>query len=202
MSSLLLRLQSAAMAGDVERIGLELAAGADVNGQNPSGLAALHWAAVRGHVDAVRFLLSQGADPNLPDSLGERPLQFICRSVSYADSDEVAPAIARLLVEAGADIHAKDSAGATPLRDKLPGTQRLRDAEMAVAMLKAAGESLEGRYYGRSLLQWFSSSAVAKDFIRAEQATARAEARSGLVSEEIEAAMTGGDQRPRKRLSL
>ncbi len=186
MNALIQRLQSAAMAGDVERLGLELAAGADVNGQNPSGLAALHWAAVHGHVDAVQFLLSQGADPNLPDILGERPLQFICRSVSYADSEKVAPVIARLLVQAGADIHAADSSGATPLKDKLPGTQRLRDAEMAVEMLKAVGEPLQGRHYGRSLLQWFSGNEAAKQYIRLELEKAKSEA----AFQEISASMT------------
>ncbi len=38
--------------------------GADVTHRDNEGLCALHWAVLRGHLDAVRLLLSRGATAN------------------------------------------------------------------------------------------------------------------------------------------
>ncbi len=65
----------------------------------------LHAAAAAGEVDAVRMLLSKGADPNARADMGQTALH----NTSSVD-------VARLLVEAGADVSATDDEhGTTPL---------------------------------------------------------------------------------------
>ena len=57
----------AARAGDVESARLLIAAGADVNDQQPDGASALVVAAHSGHRRVAAFLLEKGADPNAGD---------------------------------------------------------------------------------------------------------------------------------------
>ncbi len=40
------------------------------------GLAMLHWACDRGHLDVVKFLISRGADVNVQDSDLQTPLHY------------------------------------------------------------------------------------------------------------------------------
>ena len=41
--------------------------GVDINCRHPYGWTPLHAAAVNGKIDAIKFLIENGADPNLPD---------------------------------------------------------------------------------------------------------------------------------------
>jgi uncharacterized protein len=41
-----------------------------LNVQNKAGNTALHWAALNGHLDAVKVLLEEGADPTITNSRG------------------------------------------------------------------------------------------------------------------------------------
>lgn len=41
-----------------------------INAQNSSGNTALHWAALNGHLEAVKVLLEQGADPTICNQRG------------------------------------------------------------------------------------------------------------------------------------
>ncbi|XP_063867476.1 mitochondrial disaggregase-like [Scylla paramamosain] len=58
----------AAMVGNIERMKEFIKKGVDVNCQHPYGWRAIHAAAINSRSQAVNFLLSQGADPNLPDN--------------------------------------------------------------------------------------------------------------------------------------
>lgn len=58
----------AAMVGNIERMKEYLKKGVDVNCHHPYGWTPLHAAAINGRSQAVKFLLSNGADPNLPDN--------------------------------------------------------------------------------------------------------------------------------------
>ena len=65
----------------------------------------LSWAISAGLVDAVAYLLNNGADPNKPDKLGRRPLHE-CINLVMDDMNtnfiNIAPPIAELLLSAGA----------------------------------------------------------------------------------------------------
>lgn len=50
--------------------------GPGANIQDSAGYSALHYAALNGHADCVRLLLSHDALPNLPDSRGSSPLHL------------------------------------------------------------------------------------------------------------------------------
>lgn len=41
-----------------------------VNAQNQAGNTALHWAALNGHLEAVKVLLEHGGDPTIPNARG------------------------------------------------------------------------------------------------------------------------------------
>ena len=45
-----------------------------VNAQNKSGNTPLHWAALNGHLDAVKVLLEHGADPTITNHKGHDPI--------------------------------------------------------------------------------------------------------------------------------
>ena len=69
-------LQFAALSGNDELVSLLLRYQARVNSQNTSGKAALHFAAVGGHVSIIRALIAAGADPHLEDEQGRCARQY------------------------------------------------------------------------------------------------------------------------------
>ena len=55
-----------------------LTAGCNTNACNKDGMAPAHKAAAQGDADVVKLLVSNGASPNLQDSLGFTPMHFVC----------------------------------------------------------------------------------------------------------------------------
>ncbi|NAZ34551.1 MAG: hypothetical protein GU356_09810 [Pyrobaculum sp.] len=129
-------LHKAAYMGHVDVARLLLQYGVDPNVQDKRGRTPLHVAAIRGRVDVVRFLLEHGANPNARDKDGMTPLhlmseyyEFLSLLISYGDMDEVLKygnpqpprwvpfhvEVAKLLLEHGADLNAKNEGGWTPL---------------------------------------------------------------------------------------
>ncbi|XP_073971766.1 uncharacterized protein isoform X3 [Rhodnius prolixus] len=87
--------------------------GADVNYRmNESGWTPLMYAASIGAKDAVDLLLNNGADPNYHYE-HRTPLMCLCESTSF-DGDQLGNCF-NALIEAGADINAKDINSLTPL---------------------------------------------------------------------------------------
>ena len=78
--------------------------GADVDGHRKFRKAPLHIAAQNDDVFMARILLAANANPDIHDMNGKTPLHM-------AKSKEMM----ELLIDAGADINAKDKSGATPL---------------------------------------------------------------------------------------
>ena len=78
-----------------------------LNGRNESGLTPLHLAAWKGHADVVKFLLDQGADPNVVENSGDTPLHYAA-SWGFVDC-------ARLLLSRGAEVNMRNRDGQTPL---------------------------------------------------------------------------------------
>jgi len=79
----------------------------DVDAFGSQGTAALHWVVRYGDAATLEWLLGAGADVNLPNQFGQRPLQL-----AIANGH---PALVQRLLEAGADPGAPDLAGEPPL---------------------------------------------------------------------------------------
>jgi ankyrin repeat protein len=121
-------LMAAAAAGSADAVRLFVARGANVNAaETVQNQTALMWAAGEGHLDVVRVLLESGANPNQAGRVtglqrirgdggrmwvdftsgGLTPLMFAARH-GHAE-------IARTLVDAGADVNARNPDGLTAL---------------------------------------------------------------------------------------
>ena len=72
-----------------------------------TGGSALHWAAAKGHIDTMTFLIEQGAPVDLPNNAGSTPLHA-------ASANGQAMAVAVLVIAGGAEVRVKDSLGETP----------------------------------------------------------------------------------------
>ena len=99
---------------------------ADIRAKDEHGWDALMFATRGGHVEIVKFLLSQGADPNTKENAsGNWCLDKNCTSWQGLSGRPVLtiavqrghPEIVRLLIEAGADFTAKNRSGHTVLRE-------------------------------------------------------------------------------------
>ena len=100
-------LMAATLYGGTDSIQLLLDAGANPNTANAAGATPLIWAVP--DLAKVRLLISHGADVNARSiNLQRTPLLIAAR---YPGSTEVL----RLLLDKGADLHAKDRNGATAL---------------------------------------------------------------------------------------
>ena len=99
-------IHTAAQSGDVARVTELLESGADVNEASTFGTA-LHFAAMRGHVDVARVLLEHDADASAnSDALGA-PLHLAAKEGNQE--------LVELLLAADADANARDKNEFTPL---------------------------------------------------------------------------------------
>jgi ankyrin repeat protein/mono/diheme cytochrome c family protein len=99
-------LMHAAYAGSVEMMATLINAGADVNAANDRRATALHWAIT--DPTKIRLLLLKGANVNAKTVDGRTPLHLAATLPSGTP-------IVEMLIEAGADLHARSIVGATPL---------------------------------------------------------------------------------------
>ena len=89
--------------------------GADVNDRDKDGSSALHLASIGDHEEAVRLLLSDGADVNALDDHSNTPLIAACGFFHGAKLTGSCESVVRLLLEGSADCNAQDDMGRTAL---------------------------------------------------------------------------------------
>eukprot|EP00088_Acartia_fossae_P008522 TRINITY_DN14072_c0_g1_i3.p1 TRINITY_DN14072_c0_g1~~TRINITY_DN14072_c0_g1_i3.p1 ORF type:complete len:189 (-),score=27.59 TRINITY_DN14072_c0_g1_i3:91-657(-) len=90
-----------------------------INDKDFKGMTALHWAAVKGHLDIVQYLIQNKADIDVKnDKAGETALHMSTRK-------GCAPVV-KYLVQEGADLNIKDNQGLTAL-DICSGKKHLED---------------------------------------------------------------------------
>ncbi len=83
---------------------LRLTQAVDINATDAMGMTSLAWAAAANDVEVVRILLDHGADPNIANQRWETPLMHTTD-----------PGCLQLLLDARADIEARDLFGRVPL---------------------------------------------------------------------------------------
>src|SRR5258707_241769 len=89
------RVVEASKARELEVIRSLIQQQADVNGRQPDGATALHWASHWDELETARLLIRAGAALNTANDLGLTPLSLACTNGSAA--------MAELLLAAGAD---------------------------------------------------------------------------------------------------
>ncbi len=145
---------------------------ADVNGRQPDGATALHWAAHWDDVAAARDLVKSGAVVDAVNDFGVTPLSLASTNGSAA--------MVRALVDAGANPNLASPSGETPLMTaSRTGELTVIDTLVAAGADVAAKESTQGQ----TALMW----AVAEGHTRvvlhllAKGADASAKSKSGFT---------------------
>lgn len=159
-------LQWAAHRDDLRTVELLLAAGANANAADDHGVTPLLIACTNGKLDVAERLLAAGANPNAATASGHRPLMEASRTgrsglvkaliAAGAEVNAADPrrgqtplmwavayrhtAVARVLVEHGADVRARSKAGYSPLMF----AAQQGDLETTRVLLQA-GADLDGR---------------------------------------------------------
>jgi ankyrin repeat protein len=115
-------VHEAAAVGDTARL-RELLDGDPelVHAWSPDGAQALHFAAFFGHPDACGLLVERGADVNSHARGFNGVAPINSAAANDAKDNDVCTAIARLLLEAGADPDAAQGGGATALHSAAAG---------------------------------------------------------------------------------
>ncbi len=102
-----LRVVDAARNRDAGAVRNLLEAGAAVDGVQPDGFTALHWAAQWNRMDLADLLIGAGADVDAADRYGVTPLVLACTNAS--------PGMVKRLLAAGANPHGAQATGETVL---------------------------------------------------------------------------------------
>jgi ankyrin repeat protein len=137
------RLPDAAKERDWTTVRMLLEAPADVNGRQPDGATALHWAVHWDDVATVELLLRAGADANATNDFGVTPLHLAATNANLAT--------AAALLAGGARPDAALPTGETPLM-----TAARTGSAGLVAKLLANGATVNAREaaQGQTALMW------------------------------------------------
>ncbi len=101
-------LITAARSGDLARVQLEAANGADVNQVDAaSGRTALHWASNQGQTEVIAFLIEKGVNVEAIERTGKTALALAAEAKQTAAT--------KALLAAKADVNHRDQLGGTPL---------------------------------------------------------------------------------------
>lgn len=115
-------LLQAARQGDSLLVEVAVEEGADVNAKGPEGKAAMHEAAIEGHVDIVQTLIDLKADVNIKSTArgdaGKRKFQGLRTPLHWA-AVRGHQDVARLLIDNMADVNAKNCTDRTPLQEAI-----------------------------------------------------------------------------------
>jgi ankyrin repeat protein len=146
----------AASAGNLEVVRMLVDRGSDAKYNPAPGGAALHFAAANRDTAMIRYLLAQGAQVDarlnfaMPVKFGKialdqiTPLMF---AASYGPVDAV-----RALLEAGADVNAKDVRGMTPLMYAV--SSETQDPVLVKLLLARGARRDERSQAGETALDW------------------------------------------------
>jgi ankyrin repeat protein len=126
------RVADAVKARDRNAVVRLLDARADVNGRQPDGATALHWAAHWNDLETARLLLRRAADVNASNDHGATPLQLACTNGSTE--------MVQALLEARANPNAALRSGETPLM-----TAARSGNAAIIDLLAAAGATIDAR---------------------------------------------------------
>eukprot|EP00698_Gefionella_okellyi_P022263 TRINITY_DN7358_c0_g1_i1.p1 TRINITY_DN7358_c0_g1~~TRINITY_DN7358_c0_g1_i1.p1 ORF type:complete len:502 (+),score=71.57 TRINITY_DN7358_c0_g1_i1:28-1533(+) len=142
-----LTLHRAAYRGAQSRIKQLLALGANINAVDEDGASVIHWAAGADSAETLNFLLEQGAEIRVNNTLqGESPLHW-CAKVGSVEA-------ARWLLRHGAHADAKDSLGATPLMIACANGEQ-KFVEMLISEFSVDVNTLDNQL--RNALHWCTS---------------------------------------------
>lgn len=106
----------------------------DVDATDSLGRTALHLAAYRLNISAVRVLLAQGANPDIRDQYGKAALHIVAAVGSHSGT--------KALVLGGADLEVRDQFGSTPLHHA-----SLMGHHLVVELLLDGGSNIEAPNY-------------------------------------------------------
>jgi len=125
--------------------------GADVDSRDLNSMAsALTMAAAYGHEEIIDWLISVGANVNIPSNTGSSPLHFVARNVNQdgAMSIQNQIRIMKKLINNGAKINAITNDGDTPLI-QAAGACRVEAVEL---LLEKGADRNVRNYYGMTAL--------------------------------------------------
>ena len=139
-------------AGNATTTVLELlhAAGADVNAVSSYGTTALMYAAIKGRPETTEWLLKHGADVQLRTTLKQTALNLVAGGPSEKEdvpNRKNFPVVAKLLLDAGAEVDSRDKDGWTPLY----AAASCGETEI-VKVLISAGADVSARDYGKGAM--------------------------------------------------
>ncbi len=146
-------LMLAARKGDFLSTQRLLDAGARVNAVNSSNETALTLAFLEDHADLMQTLLARGADPNVKTyDLNYNPPLVIATLRKFnrpVYGDTTCRTLARLMLDKGADVHATDSNGDTPLLVAI----EVEEPEIAQWLIARGADINKGNQTGDTPLQ-------------------------------------------------
>ncbi|OMJ76871.1 hypothetical protein SteCoe_23679 [Stentor coeruleus] len=138
-------LHAACKSGDISAIKLAFQSNPSKINEKDSqlGWSPLYRTVISGRIEATKFLLEQGADPNMANNLGETPLHQV------ADNGNCL--MAKLLIDYGGEVNHQQNEGDTPLHH----SAFRGDAEMVQLLLNEKGDSnIRNRVSGRTPLHY------------------------------------------------